>query len=350
MSRLQLFKYKLPPELIAQNPPLKRSEARLMVVHKDTGDIEHKRFTDIIDYINEKDVLVANDSYMLNSLIYGEKQQSSVPISIFLLREVDKINNIWNIESNPAKKVRIGNKIVFKDFDMVGEIIDNTSVSGRMMKLVTDKTSEQINQEIVQKGRIKLPKYIKREPNEEDLVYTRSIFGKNKGSVNHIISSLHFDEKLILKMQLKGIYIETITYHINNFPTNKFDTKTISNNMKTPEFYNIHEKTINTITKRKMEGSKVFAVGYSTLMGLENSFNNTLNSFTSVNNIAIKTSFSRKNFNICDGYLTSFHESGSLYLIVDAAFCGEKLLDHAYKEAIKNKYNFLLFGDSLLII
>ncbi len=347
--RLQLFKYKLPTELIAQNPPQKRSDARLMVVHKDTGEIEHRKFTDIIDYIDENDVLVANDSYMLNSLIYGEKQHSSVPIAVFLLREVDKNNNIWNIESNPARKVRIGNKIIFRDFDMVGEIIDNTSFSGRMMKLITDKSSDQINQEIVKKGQVKLPKYIKREPNEQDLFYTKSIFAKNKGSVNHIISSLHFDEKLLLKMQIKGIDIETITYHVNNFPMNKFDTKTISNNMKTPEFYNIHEDTIRTIERKKKEGSKIFAVGYSSLMGLENSFNNTLNSFSNVNSIAIKTSFSRKNFNICDGYLTNFHESGSLYLIIDAAFCGEKILDHAYKEAIKNKYNFLLFGDSLLI-
>ena len=348
--RLQLFKYKLPAGLIKQYPPEKRSDAKLMVVHKDTGEIEHRKFSDIIDYIDENDVLVANDSYMLNSLIYGEKQHSSVPISIFLLKEVDKNNNIWNIESNPARKVRVGNKIIFRDLDMVGEIIDNTSSNGRMMKFITDKNSDQINEDIIKKGQIKLPKYIKRTPTEKDLIYTKSIFAKTKGSVNHVFSSLHFDEKLLLKMQLKGIDIETITYHINNFPMNKFDTKTISNNMKTPEFYNIQKETANVITKKKAEGAKIFAVGYSTLMGLENSFNSTLNSFVTSDSIAIKTSFSRKNFNICNGYLTNFHESGSLYLIIDAAFCGEELLDHAYKEAIKNEYNFLLFGDSLLII
>lgn len=348
--RLQLFNYKLPQELIAQNPPKKRSDARLMVVHRDTGLIEHKKFTDIIDYVDPEDVFMVNDSYMLNNLIFGQKQNSSVQICVYLLREVDIDNYIWDIEADPARKVRVGNKLYFKDLDAIGEIIDNTSVRGRMIKFITNKSTEEFRKDIVNKGLTRLPKYIKRFPNADDLKYTKSFFAKKTGSINHVISGLHFDEKLVLQMKLKGIHIESLTYNINDFPTNKFSTKTVNNCKRIPEFFNIDSDVIDLINKRKANGSKIFATGYSTLMGLENAYNPALEKLSDVNEIVLKTVFNRNDFNVCDGYLTNFYEPGSMFLIVDTAFCGEELLTKAYEEAIKEKYNFLLFGDSLLII
>ena len=348
--RLQLFNYKLPTELIAQYPPKKRSDARLMVVHRDTGEIEHRRFTDIIDYVNADDVFMVNDSYMLNNLIFGQKQNSSVQICFYLLREVDTDNFVWDIEADPARKVRVGNKLYFKDIDVIGEIIDNTSVRGRMIKFITNKTREEFKRDIVNKGLTKLPKYIKRVPNADDLKYTKSFFAKKTGSINHVISGLHFDEKLVLQMKLKGVHIESLTYNINDFPTNKFSTKTVNNCKRIPEFFYIAPEVIDLINEKKRQGSKVFATGYSTLMGLENAYNPALEKLSDVNEIVLKTVFSRNDFNVCDGYLTNFYEPGSMFLIVDTAFCGEELLTKAYKEAIKEKYNFLLFGDSLLII
>ena len=348
--RLQLFNYKLPQELIAQNPPKKRSDARLMIVHRDTGEIEHKRFTDIIDYMDEEDLLVVNDSYMLNNLIFGQKQNSSVQIYVYLLREVDEDNFVWDIEADPARKVRVGNKLYFKDLDAIGEIIDNTSVRGRMIKFITTKSAEQFRKDIVNKGLTRLPKYIKRFPNEEDLKYTKSIFAKHTGSINHVISSLHIDEKLVLQMKLKGIQIETITYNINDFPTNKFSTKTVNNCKRIPEFFHIESDVVDIINKKRSEGRRIIATGYSTLMGLENAYNTALDKLSNVNEIVLKTAFNRNDFNVCNGYLTNFYEPGSMFLIVDTAFCGEELLTRAYEEAIKEKYNFLLFGDSLLII
>ena len=348
--RLQLFNYKLPLELIAQNPPKKRSDARLMVVHRDTGKIEHRKFTDIIDYLNAEDVFMVNDSYMLNNLIFGQKQNSSVQISVYLLREVDVDNYVWDIEADPARKVRVGNKLYFKDLDAIGEIIDNTSVRGRMIKFITNKSTDEFRKEIVTKGLTRLPKYIKRFPNADDLKYTKGFFSKKTGSVNHVISGLHFDEKLVLQMKLKGIHIESLTYNINDFPTNKFSTKTVNNCKRIPEFFYIDSDVIDLINKKKAQGSKIFATGYSTLMGLENAYNPALEKLSDVNEIVLKTVFNRNDFNVCDGYLTNFYEPGSMFLIVDTAFCGEELLTKAYEEAIKEKYNFLLFGDSLLII
>ena len=367
--RVDLFKYRLPNELIAKLPPKIRSDAKLMVVNRKTKKIEHRMFTDIIEYINKDDVLVVNDAYMSNNSIYAYKKKSpsfsndneddeddeggknsEIDVVVNLLREVDSENHIWNIDAEPARKVRVGNKIYFRDFDMVGEIIENAPVRGRMMKLITDKSSDQIKAELSSKGFVSVPNYLKNCPNNIANEYTKSFFAKNPGSYNHVISGLHFDEKLVLQLRLKGVFIESLTYYLNNIQTNKFDTKTVNNTKKTPEFFNISDKTIEKIEERKKAGSKIFAVGYSTVMGLENSYNVALKSFRSGNRMVVKTSFSEQDFNVCDGYLTNFYEPSSMFLIVDSAFCGIDLLYNVYKEAIKNKYNFLIFGDSLLII
>jgi len=370
--RVDLFKYKLHDELVAKLPPKIRSDAKLMVVNRKKGTIEHRMFTDIIDYINAGDVLVVNDAYMSNNSIYAYKKMSpciakanlsddsdeddcdenssEVDVIVNLIKEVDPVNHVWNIDADPARKVRVGNKIYFRDFDMVGEVIENAPVKGRMMKLITNKTGDQIREELIHKGFTSVPKYLGNCPNNLSKDYLKGFFSKKPGSYNHVISSLHFDEKLVLKLEIKGVLIETLTYFLNNIQMNKFDTKTVNNTKKTPEFFNISEKTIDTVTKRKNAGSKIFAVGYSTIMGLENAYNVALNSFTAGDKMVVKSSFSESDFNICDGYLTNFYEPSSMFLIVDSAFCGIDLLYKVYTEAIKHKYKFLIFGDSLLII
>ncbi|MBQ2350481.1 MAG: S-adenosylmethionine:tRNA ribosyltransferase-isomerase [Cytophagales bacterium] len=358
--RLQLFKHKLPKELIAQHPPKSKYEARLMVVHRDTGQIEHKMFQELANYFNEGDIIIANDSYKTNNLLYGMKEDTE--IIVHLLKSVDDYGLAWDAIVSPSRKIRNGNSIYFPALDMECYVKDNTSIRGRVLEFNSEdiiKKFPGVNEDnikekffdIIQKNALlETPEYINHDLTEEDIRFLKSEYAKYPTSRDFVSSGLNFTEKQLLELQLKKISFETLTYAITNFPENKFKTKTVSSGNRIPEFCKINYDLIDKINTAMENNKKICAVGYSSALGIENSFSKALGKMQKDKEIVSKILVSQSDFGVCNALLTNFHKNGSMFLVVDSAFCGIELLDKAYKEAIKEKYRFFIFGDSLLII
>lgn len=356
--RLQLFKHNVPRSLIAQYPCEDKLNAKLMVLHRDSGEIEHKRFYNILDYLNPGDIVVANDSYMMNNIIHGYRANTEV--IVYLLRVVgnessnEKDSNCegicWDSIVTQSRKIRVGNKIYFPDLNMNAEVVDNTSISGRILRFETDKTEQEFLELVNEHAEVNLPSFITRPIQKEDKQWVKSVYAKHFGSNTHVTSGLHFNEQLLLKLKLKDVSFETLTYTITNFPENKFDSKTVSAGKRIPEFCEISDDLIDKINNCKSKSHKVCAVGYSAVLGLENFFSPALGKLIKTTDIVTKTLISATDFNVCDMILTNFLENGSTFLISDAAFCRIELLRKAYEEAVKNEYQFYMYGDSLLII
>ena len=358
--RLQLFKHKLSEELIAQHPPKSKYDARLMVVHRDTGVIEHRMFSDLGDYFGEGDIIVANDSYKSNNLLYGKKDNTE--ITVHLLNSVDAEGLAWDAIVSPSRKIRNGNSIYFPALDLEAYVKDNTSIRGRVLEFnsediikkfpgVNEQNIKQKFFDIIQKhALLEQPEYITHDFTEEDTLFLKSEYAKYPTSRDFVSSGLNFTKKQLLELQLKKINFETLTYDVTNFPENKFNTKTVSFGNRIPEFCRISEDLIDKINLAKENNKKICAVGYSSALGIENSFSKPMNKMQKNKEIVDKVLVAYSDFGICSALLTNFHKNGSMFLVVDSAFCGMDLLGKAYEEAIKKKYRFFIFGDSLLIL
>jgi S-adenosylmethionine:tRNA ribosyltransferase-isomerase len=358
--RLQLFKHKLPKELVAQHPPKSKYDARLMVVHRNTGRIEHKMFIDLADFFTEGDIIVANDSYKAPNLLYGEKDNTE--ITVRLLKSVDDYGLAWDAIVSPSRKIRNGNSIFFPALDMQCYVKDNTSIRGRVLEFNAEdviKKNPDISQENIkqkffdilqQNALLEAPEYINHKFTTDDCLFLKSEYAKYPTSRDFVSSGLNFTKKQLLELQLKKIDFETLTYTITNFPENKFNTKTVSFGNRIPEFCKISERLIDKINVAKKNNKKICAVGYSSALGIENSFLKSLGTMQKNKEIVDKLLVSQSDFGVCNALLTNFHQNGSMFLIVDSAFCSIELLRNAYKEAIKEKYRLCIFGDSLLII
>ena len=348
--KLSHFQFHLPEELLAEFPTENRDESRLMVVDRKTGTIEHKLFKDIIDYFDDGDVMVLNNTKVFPARMYGRKEKTGAKIEVFLLRELNKQNRLWDVIVDPARKIRVGNKLYFGDADeLVAEVIDNTTSRGRTIRFLFEGSDEDFKQVLNTLGETPLPKYIKRKPDEVDRERYQTVYAKHEGAVAAPTAGLHFSVELIKRLEIQGIRFAEITLHTGLGTFRTIEVEDLSKHKMEAEYFKVDETACRIVNKAKSEGHRICAVGTTTLRGLESTFtaDKLLKPSEGWTNIFIHPPHE---FAICDSLITNFHLPKTSLLIMACAFAGYELTMEAYKKAIKDKYRFFSYGDAMLII
>lgn len=348
--KLSQFKFDLPLNLIAQNPAKKREDARMMVVHRTTGQIENRHFRDILEYFDDKDVFVANNTKVFPARMYGRKEKTGAKIEVFLLRELNKQNRLWDVIVDPARKIRVGNKLYFGDSDeLVAEVIDNTTSRGRTIRFLFDGPEDEFKQVLTSLGETPLPKLIRRKPDEEDRERYQTVYAKYEGAVAAPTAGLHFSVELIKRLEIKGIRFAEITLHTGLGTFRPIEVEDLSKHKMDAEYYRIEDSACAAVNKAKTTGHRICSIGTTTMRALETSFTaeKLLKPSEGWTNIFIHPPY---NFSISDALVTNFHLPKTSLLIMTCAFAGYDLAMEAYKKAIKDKYRFYSYGDSMLIL
>jgi S-adenosylmethionine:tRNA ribosyltransferase-isomerase len=352
MSKMKLseFNYDLPEELIANYPSDNRDEAKLMVIHRDTGKIEHKLFKDLINYFEEDDVMIMNNTRVFPARMYGNKEKTGAKIEVFLLRELNRESLLWDVLVDPARKIRIGNKLYFGDDDsLVAEVIDNTTSRGRTLRFLFDGPYEDFKAKITELGETPLPKYIKREVEAQDEERYQTIYSKVEGAVAAPTAGLHFSRELLKRLEIKGIHFAEVTLHVGLGTFRSVEVEDLTKHKMDSEQVIISEKTAEIVNNAKRNKRRVCAIGTTSMRAIETSVSTEgyLNSYNGWTN---KFIFPPYEFSIADSLVTNFHTPLSTLLMMISAFCGHELMTKAYKEAIKEKYRFYSYGDAMFII
>jgi len=348
--KLSKFKYNLPDELISLHPSKNRDESRLLVLNRQTGDIEHKIFKDVIDYFNDKDVMVFNNTKVFPARLYGNKEKTGAQIEVFLLRELNRELRLWDVLVDPARKIRIGNKLYFGDDDLlVAEVIDNTTSRGRTLRFLFDGTYDEFKDTLFKLGETPLPKIINRPVEEEDAARYQTVFAKHEGAVAAPTAGLHFSRELLKRLEIKGIDFAEITLHVGLGNFRSVDVEDLTKHKMDSEQIWIKEDAVNIVNSAKEERHRVCAVGTTVMRTLETSVstNGMLKPFEGWTN---KFIFPPYDFSVADSMISNFHLPLSTLLMMVSAFAGYDHLMNAYKEAIKEKYHFGAYGDAMLII
>ncbi|MBG14751.1 MAG: tRNA preQ1(34) S-adenosylmethionine ribosyltransferase-isomerase QueA [Crocinitomicaceae bacterium] len=348
--KLSQFEFDLPNDLIAEFPSDQRDESRLMVVHRDTGKIEHRVFKDVLEYFEDGDTMVVNDTKVFPARMYGNKEKTGARIEVFLLRELNRESLLWDVLVDPARKIRIGNKLYFgENDDLVAEVIDNTTSRGRTLRFLFDGPYEEFKQTITNLGMTPLPKYIKREPVPEDKDRYQTIFAKQEGAVAAPTAGLHFSKQLMKRLEIKGIDFADLTLHVGLGTFRPVDVEDLTKHKMDSEQLFIPEATANKVNQTKAAKKKVCAIGTTVTRGLESavSVEKLLKPFDGWTN---KFIFPPYEFSIPDAMITNFHTPKSTLIMMISAYGGYDLIMKAYKEAIKEKYRFYSYGDAMLIL
>lgn len=347
--KLSEFKYDLPTGLIALYPAENRDESRMMVVHKDSGKIEHKVFKDVLDYFDEGDVLIGNDTMVFPARLYGNKEKTGAKIEVFLLRELNSEMHLWDVLVDPARKIRVGNKLYFGDGELVAEVIDNTTSRGRTIRFLFDGNEEEFYKTIDSLGETPLPKYIKRKTEPEDKERFQTIFAKNKGAVAAPTAGLHFTPQLLKRFEIKGIDMEYITLHVGLGTFRPVDVEDLTKHKMDSENFVVTDRTADRVNQALEEKKRICAIGTTVMRTLESSVSAT-GKLKSREGWTDKFIFPPFDFKICNAMITNFHMPESTLMMMAAAFGGYDLIFEAYQTAIKEKYRFLTYGDSMLIV
>ena len=352
MSKMKLseFNFDLPEELIANYPSDNRDEAKLMVIHRDTGKIEHKLFKDLINYFEEDDVMIMNNTRVFPARMYGNKEKTGAKIEVFLLRELNRESLLWDVLVDPARKIRIGNKLYFGDDDsLVAEVIDNTTSRGRTLRFLFDGPYEEFKAKITELGETPLPKYIKREVEVQDEERYQTIYSKVEGAVAAPTAGLHFSRELLKRLEIKGIHFAEVTLHVGLGTFRSVEVEDLTKHKMDSEQVIISDKTAEIVNNAKRNKRRVCAIGTTSMRAIETSVSTEgyLNSYNGWTN---KFIFPPYEFSIADSLVTNFHTPLSTLLMMISAFCGHELMTKAYKEAIKEKYRFYSYGDAMFII
>ncbi len=348
--KLSQFEFDLPENLIADFPSNERDESRLMVVNRETGDIEHKVFKDVMDYFDDGDVMVVNDTKVFPARMYGNKEKTGARIEVFLLRELNKESLLWDVLVDPARKIRIGNKLYFGENDeLVAEVIDNTTSRGRTLRFLYDGSYEEFKNTITNLGITPLPKYIKRDPVPEDKERYQTIFAKEEGAVAAPTAGLHFSKQLMRRLEIKGVDFTDLTLHVGLGTFRPVDVEDLTKHKMDSEQLYIPERTAIRVNDAKKNKRKVCAIGTTVTRGLETavSVEKHLKPFDGWTN---KFIFPPYEFSIPDAMITNFHTPKSTLIMMVSAYGGYDLMMKAYKEAIKEKYRFYSYGDAMLIL
>lgn len=346
--KLSKFSYNLPTDLIAEYPAYNRDESKLMVVDRNDQAIDHKNFKDVIDYFDEGDVFVVNDCKVFPARLYGNKEKTGAKIEVFLLRELNKDAHLWDVLVDPARKIRVGNKLYFGNGELVAEVIDNTTSRGRTIRFLFDGTSEEFLEVIDQLGETPLPKYIKRQVEEDDRDRFQTIFADKLGAVAAPAAGLHFTKQLVKRCELKGIDIVPVTLYVGLCTFRPVDVEDLTKHKMDSEHFIIPEHTANRVNQALDNKKKVCSVGTTTMRAIESSVS--ANGRLKPNDAwTDKFIFPPYDFKIANSLITNFQMPESTLLMTAAAFGGYDLIMRAYEEAIREKYRFLTYGDAMLI-
>ncbi|MFC2152581.1 tRNA preQ1(34) S-adenosylmethionine ribosyltransferase-isomerase QueA [Bacteroidota bacterium] len=348
--KLSQFKFNLPKELIAKFPSENRDEARLLVVHKETGKIEHKVFKEVVNYVNDQDVMVFNNTKVFPARLYGNKEKTGAKIEVFLLRELNREQRLWDVLVDPARKIRIGNKLYFgEDDSLVAEVIDNTTSRGRTLRFLFDGSYEEFKKTLYDLGETPLPKFINREVEPEDRDRYQTIYAKHEGAVAAPTAGMHFSRELMKRLEIKGINFAEITLHVGlgNFRT--VDVEDLTKHKMDSEKIIISEDAVKRVNDAKDKKKNVIAVGTTVLRTLESSVSTTghLKPYDGWTN---KFIFPPYEVQVPNMMISNFHLPYSTLLMMVCAFGGYDVVINAYKTAIKEEYRFGTYGDAMLIL
>jgi S-adenosylmethionine:tRNA ribosyltransferase-isomerase len=352
MSKMKLsdFSFDLPDELIAEYPSENRDEAKMMVVHRDSGKIEHKLFKDLINYFSEGDVMIMNNTRVFPARMYGNKEKTGAKIEVFLLRELNRESLLWDVLVDPARKIRIGNKLYFGDDDsLVAEVIDNTTSRGRTLRFLFDGPYEEFKAKITELGETPLPKYIKRAVEASDEERYQTIFAKEEGAVAAPTAGLHFSRELMKRLELKGINFAEVTLHVGLGTFRPVEVEDLTKHKMDSEQVIIKEDCVKIVNEAKRLKKHVCAVGTTSMRSIETSVS-TDGMLKPIDSWTNKFIFPPYEFSIADSMITNFHTPLSTLLMMVSAFCGHELMIEAYKQAVEKKYKFYSYGDAMLII
>jgi len=348
--KLSHFDFDLPKDLLAEYPAEHRDESRLMVVHRDSGKIEHKMFKDLIDYFDEGDVMVLNNTKVFPARLFGNKEKTGARIEVFLLRELNQEQRLWDVLVDPARKIRIGNKLYFGDDDsLVAEVIDNTTSRGRTLRFLYDGSYMEFRMKLRELGETPLPKYIRRAVEPEDEERYQTIYAKHEGAVAAPTAGLHFSKHLLKRLEIKGIDFAELTLHIGLGTFNPVEVEDLSKHKMDSEEVVISQEAVDRVNNAKMQKRKVCSVGTTVMRALESSVSSEglLNPYEGWTN---KFIFPPYEFSIADAMVTNFHLPKSTLLMMISAFADHDLITEAYELAVKEKYRFYSYGDAMLIL
>ncbi len=348
--KLSHFGFNLPDELLAEYPAENRDESRLMVLNRKEQTIEHKMFKDLINYFDEKDVLILNNTKVFPARLYGNKEKTGARIEVFLLRELNEEQRLWDVLVDPARKIRIGNKLYFGDDDtLVAEVIDNTTSRGRTLRFLYDGSYTEFRRKLNELGETPLPKYIKRDVEPDDEERYQTIYAKNEGAVAAPTAGLHFSKHLLKRLEIKGIDFAEVTLHVGLGTFNPVEVEDLSKHKMDSEELKIDEKAVDIVNNGIENKRRICAVGTTAMRAIESSVssNGRLNEVDGWTN---KFIFPPYDFSIANCMITNFHTPKSTLLMMVSAFAGHDFIKKAYEEAVKEKYKFYSYGDAMLII
>lgn len=348
--KLSQFKFRLPENLIAQQPVTPRDECRLMVVHRKTGDIEHLKFKNILGFFGDGDMMVFNDTMVFPARLYGNKEKTGARVEVFLLRELNEQNKLWDVLVEPARKIRIGNKLYFgEDESMVAEVIDNTTSRGRTLRFLYDGPHEEFKEALYALGETPLPEYIKREPTKQDAEDYQCIYASKEGAVMAPAAGMHFTRELLKRLEIRGVEQGFLTVHsgLGNF--REIDVEDLTKHRMDSEQISVTQALVDKVNAVKDNDGQVCAVGTSVLRGIESavSMGGHMKTYEGWTN---KFIFPPYDFTVATALITNFHLPYSTMLMMAAAFGGYDLIMHAYKVAVEEGYRFGAYGDAMLII
>ncbi len=358
-TKLSSFDFKMNDKLIADVPAKQRDESRLMVVHRDTGEIEHKTFKDIIDYFDDGDTFIFNNTKVFPARMYGKKEKTGAKIEVFLLRELNNEARLWDVLVDPARKIRVGNKLYFSDKNgneiLVAEVVDNTTSRGRTIRFFYDGTNEEFYDVLKELGHTPIPKYIqqkrgtKRIPEGLDAERYQTIYAKEIGAVAAPTAGLHFSRELMKRLEIKGINFSEITLHVGLGTFRSIDVEDLSKHKMDAEYFKVSEESINHVNHSLKHDKKVCAVGTTSMRSIESAVSAT-GTLKAAEGWTNKFIYPPYDFSIANSMITNFHLPKSSLIIMVAAFGGRDLIMEAYEQAVKQKYRFYSYGDAMLIL
>lgn len=348
--KLSEFEYRYPEEQIAQYPTQNRDDARLMVLHKKTGDIEHRTFRDILDYFDDRDVMVVNNTRVFPARLYGNKEKTNARIEVFLLRELNHDQHLWDVLVDPARKIRIGNKLYFgEDNSMVAEVIDNTTSRGRTLRFLFDGTNEEFREALYSLGQTPLPDCIHREPEPQDAEDYQTIFATEEGAVASPTAALHFSRQLYKRCQIKGIDFSNVTLHVGLGGFREVEVEDLTKHKMDSEQMRILDDAVERINRAKDEQKQICAVGTTVMRALETAVS-TMGHITPYDGWTNKFIFPPYDFQVATSMVSNFQLSMSTMLMLVCAFGGYNNVMNAYRKAIEEGYRIGPYGDAMLII
>lgn len=348
--KLSQFKFDLPLNLIAQHPTKSREDSRLMVIHRDSGKIEHKTFRDVLSFFNDKDVMIVNNTKVFPARLYGKKEKTGAKIEVFLLRELNKANRLWDVIVDPARKIRVGNKLYFGDNDeLVAEVIDNTTSRGRTIRFLFDGDDNAFRQMLELLGETPLPRYIKRKPEEEDKERYQTVYAKYEGAVAAPTAGLHFSRELIKRLEIVGVNFAEVTLHTGLGTFRPIEVEDLSKHKMDAEYFKVDDYAASVVNKAKTENRQICSIGTTTMRALESSVTaqGLLKPAEGWSNLFIHPPH---DFSIATSLITNFHLPKTSLMIMACAFAGYDLMMEAYHTAIKEKYRFFGYGDAMIIL